>query len=64
MNNYFVSYTVLKDNLRGFGNTTIHSEQKFTNIEIINASAHVIEQENGFPDKSVVILNFQLMESE
>lgn len=64
MNHYFISYTVHKDGNRGFGNTTIYSKQKLTSIESITSVAEVIEQENGFTPKSLVIINFQLLESE
>lgn len=55
---YFVSFS----HNTGFANAEIRRTTPIQNIDDIVEEARNIEQNNYFPDKSVVIINYQLFE--
>ena len=57
MFNYFISYA----HINGFGNCEIKKETKISSFEDIKELRRLIEETQNFPENTVVILNFILL---
>lgn len=58
---YFASYVVKTDEELNFGNYELSLNSKPNTIREIEDMARRIEKSMGFPEYSVVILNYQLL---
>jgi len=64
MYNYFISFSLHQNGSQGFGNAFLDSDKKITKTEHIKESAKLMEERNNADPGSVIILSFQLLESE
>lgn len=62
MYKYFVSYNHSCEGEIGFGHTEVTTNSKITGINKIREVAVCIEQEFGYKNGSVIIINFHLFD--
>lgn len=61
---YFVSYNVNAEGVSGFGNAEITTDKPYATLYDIEDLQRVIEEKQGFPNGSVIVLNFILLSSD
>ena len=55
---YFISYSYVNGESFGFGNCEIRAKRAIKSVHDVEALARNYEKDYGYPEKSVVILNF------
>ena len=61
---YFVSYNVNAEGVLGFGNAEITTDRPYATLDDIVDLQREIGEKQGFPNGSVIVLNFVLLSSD
>lgn len=61
---YFVSYNVNAEGVSGFGNAEITTDRPYATLDDIVDLQREIGEKQGFPNGSVIVLNFILLSSD
>lgn len=60
MQKYFIAYQVNIDlHHVTFGNLELETEKKISNIKVLDEISRSIEKDNGLPENSITVINFQ-----